>query len=206
MEIKYDKRNYRKHNDKNKELINKSEIKEIWKPIKDFEGSYEISNLGNVKSLGRYCYCKSKEKPNLFKGKILKQRFDKYGYLIVNLKKNQKSHIRKVHRLVAIAYIDNKNNYTNINHKDGIKTNNNVNNLEWCTVKENTQHRTRTLLTKPKLTKEQVLDIIKNCKPAKNQINKDKSITHFANKYNVDRRTISDIINRKKLYLGALCK
>lgn len=179
---------------------------EIWKSIKDFENCYEVSNLGNVRSLDRYYYCKSKEKPNLFKGKILKQRFDKYGYLTVNLKKNQKSHIKKVHRLVAIAFLENKNKCTNINHKDGNKNNNSVSNLEWCTIRENTQHRTKNLLVKPILNKEQVLDIINNCKPAKNQINSNFSISGFARKYNVDRRTISDILYGKKLYLEKLCR
>lgn len=111
---------------------------EIWKPIQGFEDCYEVSNLGNVRSLDRYIYCKSKTKPNLFKGKILKQRFDKYGYLTVNLKKSQKSHIKKVHRLVALAFIKNPNNCDNINHIDGIKTNNIISNLEWCTPSYNT--------------------------------------------------------------------
>ena len=179
---------------------------EIWKPIEGFEDCYEVSNLGNVRSLDRYFYCKSKTKPNLFKGKILKQRFDKYGYLTVNLKKSQKSHIKKVHRLVALAFIKNPNNYDNINHIDGIKTNNIISNLEWCTVKENTQHRTKNLLVKPILNKEQVTDILNNCKPAKNQTDRNFSITFYAKKYGVDRRTISDILNGKKLYLEKLCK
>lgn len=65
---------------------------EVWKDITNFERIYQVSNKGNVRSLERYVYCKSKNKPNIIKECILKQRLDKYGYLIVNLKKI-KNHI-----------------------------------------------------------------------------------------------------------------
>lgn len=208
-EIKFDKRNYRKHNDRNKELIKKSleECGEIWKDIKDFEGYYQISNKGNVRSLERFVYCKSKTNPNRIKECMLKPRYDKSGYLIVNLKKNQKSNIKKIHRLVAEAYIENPYKYETVNHINGIKTDNRVGNLEWLSFGDNARHRTKNLLVKPKLKKCEIIDIIQNCKPAKNQINKEFSISSFAIKYNVDRRTISDILKGKKLYIGAiLCK
>ena len=93
--------------------------KEIWKPINGFDGQYEVSNIGRVRSLDRYVFCKSKTKPNMFTGCIIKQKKDKYGYIVVGLKKNQKSYIKKVHRLVAFAFIKNPNNLPTVNHIDG---------------------------------------------------------------------------------------
>lgn len=106
---------------------------EIWKDILNYEGLYQISNLGNVKSLGN----KHKHKNSI----ILKQTIDrKNGYLTVSLSKKGKMKMYRVHRLVANAFIDNFNNYPIINHKDGNKLNNCVDNLEWCTYKQNIIH------------------------------------------------------------------
>lgn len=172
---------------------------EVWKDITNFERIYQVSNKGNVRSLERYVYCKSKNKPNIIKECILKQRLDKYGYLIVNLKKNQKSHIRKIHRLVAEAFIENKQNLETVNHINGIKTDNRVENLEWLSFGDNARHRTKKLLVKPKLSKIEVLYIFNNLdKKTKTQIAKD---------LNVCRNTVLDIINGKKLYIEELlCK
>ena len=180
---------------------------EIWKDIKDFEGCYQISNKGNVRSLERFVYCKSKINPKRIKECILKPRYDKSGYLTVNLKKNQKSNIKKIHRLVAEAYIENPYKYETVNHKNGIKTDNTLENLEWMTTTENSRHRTINLLSKPKLNKNQIKDIIENCRPSKNQFDKEYSISEFARKYNVCRGTVMDIIKGKKLYIERiLCK
>lgn len=92
---------------------------EIWKDIKGYEGLYQVSNLGNVKSLN---YNKTK------KEKVMKPYKDSQGYLQVELK--GKAHI--VHLLVARAFIPQEENKMEINHKDKNKLNNNVNNLEWC--------------------------------------------------------------------------
>lgn len=94
---------------------------EIFKDIKGYEGLYQVSNMGNVKSL------------NKRKGRILKPQKDSDGYLQVNLYKQGKLKHHKIHRLVAQAFIDNPNNYEEVNHRDEDKTNNNVTNLEWCT-------------------------------------------------------------------------
>ena len=102
---------------------------EIWKDIKDFEGLYMISNLGNVKSF--------------YTNKILKLKKDKDGYLHINLYKNKKQYTLKVHRLVAEAFIPNVNNYREINHIDENKTNNVVENLEWCTRKYNKNYNNK---------------------------------------------------------------
>lgn len=96
-------------------------IKEIWKDIKGYEGLYQASNLGNIKS----------------KNRILKQIKRKDGYYFVNLSKNSKVKPTKVHRIIAETFIENKNNYNIINHKDNNKENNCVENLEWCTQSHN---------------------------------------------------------------------
>ena len=108
-------------------------MEEEWRDIRSYEGLYQVSNLGNVKSFN-----------NRIKNKnpmILKQTIDrKNGYLTVSLSKNGKKKIHRVHKLVASIFIDNPNNYPVINHKDGNKLNNCVDNLEWCTYKQNIIH------------------------------------------------------------------
>ena len=100
-------------------------MKEAWKDIKGFEGRYQVSNLGRVKSL---CY------HNGTSERILKQRNNLSGYPIVNLYKkgSDKGTLKTVHRLVAEQFIPNENNFPMINHKDENPENNNVRNLEWC--------------------------------------------------------------------------
>lgn len=116
---------------------------EIWKDYKDYEGLYQASNLGRMRSLDRWVKSKSGS-VRLCKGKILKLCTDKYGYLKVGLWKNGKQKYFLTHRLVAEAFIPNPYNLPCINHKDECKTNNNVNNLEWCNSKYNNAYGTRT--------------------------------------------------------------
>ena len=96
-------------------------MKEIWKDIKGYEGLYQVSNFGRVKS----------------STKILANRLSKRGYYIVTLYKNAKGVTKTVHRLVAQAFIPNPDNLPQVNHKDENKLNNRVDNLEWCTAKYN---------------------------------------------------------------------
>lgn len=98
-----------------------------WRPVVGYDG-YFVSNTGLIKSFKR-------KKPLILK--IQKKRS---GYLYVNLKKNGKGYMLRVHRLVAQAFIDNPLNLPFINHKDECKTNNNVDNLEWCTQKYNVNY------------------------------------------------------------------
>lgn len=113
-------------------------MEEIWKNIKGYEGLYQISNLGKVKSLERKRY--NGQNYYMQQEKILKLQNDKYGYKTIMLHKDKKSKNLKVHRLVAQAFLTNPQNKLEINHKDGNKSNNCVNNLEWCTSIENVRH------------------------------------------------------------------
>lgn len=118
-------------------------MQELWKPIKNYEGLYEISNLGNVKSLDKIVYCTNQygtKATRIRKGKQLKLAKQKNGYMSVSL--NSKTF--KVHRLVAEAFISNPNSFLQVNHKDGDKTNNSVDNLEWCDSYYNMQHAVKT--------------------------------------------------------------
>ena len=115
--------------------------KEIWKPIKGYEGLYQVSNFGRVKSL------------KFGKEKILKQsKNKKTGYLHVVLCKNGILKTFRVHRLVAEAFLDNPNNLPCVNHKDENKTNNNVDNLEWCNAKYNLNYGNRNKRISEKMT------------------------------------------------------
>lgn len=105
--------------------------KEYWKPVVGYEGLYMVSNCGRIKSLDTYR--KGKNGSIRFcKGKILKPGTTKNGYLLVGLYKNGKVKFHLVHRLVAEAFLPNPDNLPEVNHKDEDKTNNNVENLEFC--------------------------------------------------------------------------
>lgn len=137
-------------------------MQEIWKSIEGYEGLYEVSNLGEVRN----------------QSKVLAQRTN-MGYKYITLYKEGKTSSKAIHRLVAIAFIPNTENKPEVNHKDGDKQNNHIDNLEWCTPSENSYHAYATGLKKPrkassqpnenaKLTKEQIFEIrnryVKGCK------------------------------------------
>ena len=110
-------------------------MNEEWKDIKGYEGLYQISNLGRVKSL-RYA-----NKQAFYKReKLLKGANDKDGYLQVTLCKNNTKKTCRIHKLVAESFLDNPYNYSCINHKDENKQNNNYKNLEYCTIKYNNNY------------------------------------------------------------------
>jgi len=106
---------------------------EVWVDIIEYEGLYQVSNLGRVRSLDR---------PSK-KGRILKQNKGSSGYLHISLWKHGKGYIINTHRLVALTFIQNKLNLPQVNHKDLNKHNNNVENLEWITNKNNGIHAAR---------------------------------------------------------------
>lgn len=119
-------------------------MEEKWKDIKNYEGLYQVSNLGRVRSLN-HIRKNGKSENNIYinKGRILKAAIQNVGYMFVVLSKNGKTKGYRVHRLVAEAFISNPNNYKCVNHKDENKQNNCVNNLEWCTHKYNNSYGTK---------------------------------------------------------------
>lgn len=169
-------------------------IKEIWNDVVGYENLYQISNLGNVKSLDKFIKGKANSTV-LRKGKLLKKSIDKDGYLIIGLTNELGLKTKKVHRLVCEAFILNPLNKLQVNHINGIKNDNRLENLEWCTQSENEKHSFRVLGKQVnngiksnfcKLTEIEVLQIRKS----------DLSRKHLSLIYNVCNGTIDKIINR----------
>ncbi|MFC5403917.1 NUMOD4 domain-containing protein [Cohnella soli] len=104
---------------------------EVWLPVVDYEGIYEVSNYGNIKSLANRLTRKEK---------TVQTHINQNGYLRVDLYKQGHRKKFSVHRLVAQAFIPNPANKPLVNHRDGVKSKNHVSNLEWCTHSENTSH------------------------------------------------------------------
>lgn len=166
------------------------ECYEIWKPIEGYEGLFEVSDRGNVRSLDKY-----DRNGRFWKGKTLSKNVVSSGYHRVVLCVNNCSKHMYVHRLVADAFIPNPENKETVNHKDGDKTNNAVDNLEWATQGENIKHsfrelghkKSRAQLGKPhvlrKLTDEQA-DAIRSDK---------RSCRLIAEEYGVHPETIRNI-------------
>lgn len=122
-------------------------MREIWKDIVGYEGLYSVSNLGRVKSLKRLL-----NDGRLWKERILKPETN-HGYLRVRLCDNNGKKHKRVHILVAEAFIPNPNDYPYVNHKDENKSNNRVDNLEWCTAKYNSNYGSCTFKIAKKLAK-----------------------------------------------------
>lgn len=118
---------------------------EVWKDIKGYEGLYQVSNLGRVKSLKTYVGYSKKEK-------ILKPQIDYLGYVHVNLYKNGKLKSCKIHRLVAEAFIPNPNCLQQVGHNDDNKENNCASNLYWTTSLENNTHNERHIKSGKKIS------------------------------------------------------
>ena len=147
--------------------------KEIWKDIKGYEGLYQVSNLGRIKSFNYW---------NQGKIRILKLRFHKEGYLIVSLNKNTKTKIKFVHRLIAEAFIPNPENKPEIDHINGIRDDNRIENLRWVTRKENMNNE----LTKQRCKKSNVKKV--RCLTTNEVL---FSISEASRKYDVD---LGDIV------------
>jgi len=166
-------------------------MEELWKEIKGYKG-YEVSNLGRIKSNDMIANSKNNS-TQIRKGRILKLKNESNGYQRVMLKQGRSTLL--VHRLVALAFIKNQEKKPHLNHKDGNKQNNLVENLEWVTPKENVIHSWNNGFIDcskigRKLTFQQA-KVIRNTYP---QVH---SLTLFAKKYDVSLDTISKIINNQ---------
>ncbi|MFJ5713154.1 NUMOD4 motif-containing HNH endonuclease [Neobacillus sp. NPDC093127] len=160
-----------------------------WKDIVGYEGLYQVSNQGDVKGLDR----KGVDGRDL-KGKVLKPKMNTCGYLQVNLCKNRIKKFLYVHRLVAKAFLNNPNGFSQVNHIDGVKTNNNLENLEWVSPTTNLKHAFSIGLksnsgeshSQSKLTEKDVIDIYKRAHSGESQ-------RVIAGNYGIVQQAVSDI-------------
>ena len=124
-----------------------------WKAVRGFEGYYEVSDHGDVRSVDRKV-CDTKGVIRHLSGRMMKSCRAKGrnndGYYVVNLRKGGAAHVIPIHILVATAFLPNPDDLPTVNHKDGNKTNNDVQNLEWATYRENNMHALRFGLRRPR--------------------------------------------------------
>lgn len=172
-------------------------MEEIWKDIQGYEGIYQISNLGRVKSLSRIIF-RGRGK-HITKDVIIKIYVNNTGYYGVNLNVNKTHKSFLLHRLIAKAFIPNPNNYPCINHIDGNPLNYSISNLEWCTYSQNTTHaykinrmsQTGLHNNNVKLTEKDVLSI------RNEYVQNKETLISIAKKYNVYLTCIHKIVNRR---------
>lgn len=112
---------------------------EIWADIPGFEGAYQISNTGIIRSLDRKVNCRFGSYA-IKKGKILKPSINGEGYYAVTLSKESKRQVRSIHRLLALAFLSNPKGKREVNHINGNKHDNRLENLEWVSSSENRKH------------------------------------------------------------------
>ena len=150
-------------------------MNEIWKDVVGYENLYQVSNLGRVRSLDKKVRCKNKGY-RITRGKILRSQINYKGYECITLTKDKKRKSFKLHRLVAMAFIPCNNKKLQINHIDGNKLNNKVENLEWVTCKENIEHSIKNKLTNYKYKNKKIVVVFNSIKEASRKLNIDKNI------------------------------
>jgi hypothetical protein len=176
--------------------------KEVWKAVKGYEDHYEISNLGRVRSLDRVVFRNDKGTGGeiKMKGIIRKLTSTKKGYHSLVLTKNKISRTISLHVLVANNFIKNPYNKDQINHINGLKTDNRIENLEWCTSQENVDHAYQNGLRK---RGQHVGTKNSRCKITEKQVIKIRSLKgkmlqkDIAKKFNICQVTVSAILSKK---------
>lgn len=173
-------------------------LKEIFIPVKDFEGYYEVSNFGNVRSLERIIRNKNGKELKV-RSRILIPRKHRNGYTLVNLCKNNIIKNCTIHKIVCQSFLGDRPNLIEINHKDGNKKNNILDNLEYVTRSDNSRHAYRLGLkftkgskcSAAKLTEEDVIEI------RRSYLSREYNQVQLGKKYGVKANTICNIINRR---------
>lgn len=169
-------------------------MNEVWKDVVGYEGCYQVSNFGRIRSTKRVTFDGRKRKEM-----IRAPSYDPDGYLTVNLSKDGISKTQRIHRLVATAFIPNPNGYSQINHKDENKSNNCVENLEWCTCEYNLKYGNRLRKVsgenhpRAKLTYEIVKEIRRSYKPR----DPEYGAHALSRKYNVGYNNIGKIVRNE---------
>jgi len=172
---------------------------EIWKDIQEYEGVYMVSNKGRVKSCERLRHPTKKYPNTKLKSKILSQGNNK-GYLKTTLCKEGKMYFYPTHRLVAMAFIPNIHNKREVNHINGIKTDNNVENLEWVTSSENKIHGFKNNFYNQKGELNNYSKLKKNDVEKILQMLGEKSVSEISKAFEVSDGTIYRIINGKRAF------
>ena len=163
-------------------------MNEIWKAIEGYEGYYEVSIYGRVRSVDMVIEYSNGNKSK-HKGRILKGETDKRGYKRVRLSKNDTTKKFQIHRLVAIAFIPNPDNKQFVNHIDENPSNNNVDNLEWVTGSENMRHGT---------IQQRLSDLKKKPIRCINDNKEFNSVNEASEYYEIERRLISGVLSGAK--------
>lgn len=179
-------------------MVNK---KEIWKEVDGYNGIYFVSNTGKVKSIDHYC--KGRVGSGKQIGRTLKQSVSHKGYLRVSLSLNKVRFNTGAHILVAKAFVPNPENKPQVNHKNGIKTDNYPDNLEWCTNKENQIHAVKNNLVKHNYCEKHHMSKLSNkdVEKARYRFTIVISNKQLSEEYGVSQTAMSKIL-RNKTYIN----
>ena len=171
---------------------------ETWKQVKGYEGIYEVSNTGVVRSVNYLVFGKNGVK-RIQKGRVLKLNKSEKGYIQVTLSKNLKRFNTGVHRLVAISFIENPYNKQQVNHIDGNKENNHISNLEWVTNQENQVHSYKNKLSRNNYGESHHMAKLKNIDVFNviDRINNGETMSKIAKENKMSVTAISNLYKRK---------